>query len=53
MFSVYGILGLVAASNTRDPWFESSHERILFITNCNEAVLKRQKRVKKRTGMAH
>ena len=45
-----GAVGRAVASDTRDPWFESSHGQNLYVVS---TALKRQKERKKRPGMVH
>ena len=38
-----GSVGIVVTSNTRDPWFVSSHRQIIFTINCFKSALNRRK----------
>ena len=47
-----GLVGRPFGSNTRDPWFESSHRQFSFSINCIKSVLKDENKEKKRPGLA-
>ena len=53
MASGCGSVGRVAASNTRDLQFKSSHRQIIITINCIENGVEKTKIKKERPGMAH
>ena len=54
MGSGCGSVGRVVASNTRDPWFKSSHrQKFSYIEHLFTLCIEKTKIKKKRPGMAH